>query len=135
MDSAVVGGVLALSQAPILLHAGFGNELGVLVGDAVAAFVVGLGIVGSPPIAKISVLIEFSPLVVIPMNGLVPNHSAGSGIVDRVILGGIEERRLQDASREVDGIGLGILVGIYRRRRHSPLGSIEWLANLLQLAV
>src|ERR1700721_102089 len=98
MDSAVVGGVLALSQAPILLHAGFGNELGVLVGDAVAAFVVGLGIVGGPPVAQISMLIELSPLIVIPVDGLVPNHNPGSGIVDRVILGGIEERRLQDAS-------------------------------------
>src|ERR1700733_15690732 len=135
MDSAVVGRVLALGQTAVLLHAGLGDELGVLVGDAVSAFVVGLGIVRRPPVAQISVLVELAPLVVVSVYGLVPNHCACSRIVDGVVLGGIEERRLQNSGWKVDGVGLGILVGIDRRRGHSPLGPVERLTNLLELAI
>src|SRR5580692_3295493 len=135
MDSTVVGGVLALGQAAVLLHAGFGNELSVLVGDTVAALVVGLGIVSGPPVAQVAILVELAPLVVIPVNRLVSDHGTRGRVVDRVILGGIEERWLQNPSREVDGIGLRILIGVHRWRRHSPLGSVERLANLLELAV
>src|ERR1700676_4973583 len=110
MDSTVVSGVLALSQAAILLHAGFGNELGVLVGDTVAAFVVGLGIVRSPPVAQIAMVVELSPLIVVTMDGLVPDDRAGGRIIYRVILCRIEERRLQNTRREIDGVGLGILI-------------------------
>src|SRR3984957_9912540 len=134
MDSAVVRGVLALSQAAVLLHAGLGHELGVLVGDAIASFVVGLGIVRSPPVAQIAVLVELASLVVVSMNGFVPNDSAGGRIVDSIVLGGIEERRLQNAGREVDGVGLRVLVGIHSRRCHLPFGSVERLSNLLELA-
>ena len=88
MDSAVVGCVLALSQAAVLLHASFGNELGILVGDAVAAFVVGLGVVRSPPVAQITVVVELAPLIVITVNGFVPNDRAGGGIIYRVIFAG-----------------------------------------------
>src|SRR5208282_3352411 len=130
MDSAVVGGVLTLSQAAVLLHAGLGNKLGVLVGDAVAALVVGLSIIGGPPVAQITVLVELAPLIVIAVDGLVPNHCASGRVVDRIVLGGIEERRLQNPRREVDGVGLGILIGVHGWRRHSPLGPVERLANL-----
>ena len=135
MDSAVVGGVLALGQAAVLLHTGFGNKLGVLISDAVASFVVSFGIVSGPPIAQISVFVEFAPLIVIAMDGLVPNHGASGRVVDRIVFGGIEERRLQNSGREVDCVGLRILVCVHRRRGHSPLGSVQPLANFLQLAV
>ena len=135
MNSAVISRVLALGQAAVLLHASFGNELGVLVGDAVAALVIRLSIVASPPVAQISVLVELAPLVVIPMDGFVSDHGAGRSIVYRVIPGGIEEGRLQNAGRKVDGVGLGILIGIHGRWRHSPLGSVEPLANLPELAL
>src|SRR5580692_2629794 len=135
MYPTVVGGILALGQAAVLLHPGFRDKLGVFIGNAIAAFVVGFGIVRGPPVAQISVLVEFASLVVIAMDGLVPNHSTGSGVVDCVVLGGIEEWWLQNSSWKVDGVGLGIFVGIDCWRSHSPLGSIQRLTNLLELAV
>src|SRR5271156_1990429 len=101
MNSAVVSRVLALSQTAILLHPGFRDELGVLVRNAVAAFVIGLGIVRSPPVAQISVLVKLASLVVIAMDGLVPNHRASGRIVDRIVLRRIEEGRLQNPGRKV----------------------------------
>src|SRR5580692_6120144 len=112
MNSSVVGRVLTLGQTAVLLHAGFGDELGVLVGDAVATFVVGLSVVRGPPVPQISILIELAPLVVIPMNRFVPDHCAGGRVVDRVVLSGIEEGRLQNSGGEIDGVGLGILVSV-----------------------
>src|ERR1700723_3349860 len=133
MDSTVVSRVLALSQAAVLLHTSFRYELRILVGDAVAAFVVGLGIVRGPPVAQVSILVKLAPLIVIPVDGFVANDRAGGGVIYRVILGRIEERRLQNPGREVDGVGLSIFIGIHGGRRHSPFGSIERLANLLEL--
>src|ERR1700733_2521087 len=124
MDSAVVRSVLALSQASVLLHAGLGDELGVLVSDAVAAFVIGLGIVGGPPIAKIAIRIELSPLVVVSVNGFVPNDRARGRIIYRVILRRIEKWRLQNPCREIDRVSLCIFIGVHGWRRHSPLGSV-----------
>src|ERR1700683_5214337 len=135
MNSAVVSRVLTLSQAPILLHPGFRNEFGVLVRNAVAAFVVGLGIVRGPPVAQISVLIKLASLVVVPVDGLVTNHRASSRVVDRIVLRRIEERRVQNSSRKVDGGGLRILIRIHRGRGPPPFSSIQRLANLLELAV
>src|SRR5580658_8473528 len=135
MYSAVVGRVLALGQAAVLLHASFGDEFGVLLGDAVASFLIRLSIVRGPPVTQISVLIELAPLIVIPVDGLVPNHRAGGSIVDRVALSGIEEGRLQNPGRKIDGVGLGILISIHSGWRHSPFGSVHRLPNLLKLAV
>src|SRR5579863_3357233 len=124
MNSTIVGCVFTLGQTAVLLHTGVGDELGVLVGDAVATFVVGFRIVRSPPVTQVSILVELAPLVIVPMDGLVPNDRTGSSIVDRVVLGRIEEGRLQNPGREVDGVGLGILVSIHSWRSHSPLGSV-----------
>ncbi len=52
-QSAVIGCVLALSQVAVLLDAGLRNLLGVLVGDALSALVVGFGIFRGPPVAQI----------------------------------------------------------------------------------
>src|SRR5579864_1180893 len=135
MNSAVVGRVFTLGQAAVLLHTGFRDKLGVLVGDAIPAFVVGLGIVGGPPVTQIAFLIELAPLVVVAVDGLVANHSAGGGIVDRVVLGRIEKRRLQNSRREVDGVGLRVFIRVHSWRRHSPVGSVDLLANFAKLTV
>src|SRR5580692_733410 len=135
MNSAIVGRVLALGQAAVLLHAGFRDEFGVLVGDAVATFVVGLSVGVSPPVAQISALIELSTLVVIAVDGFVSDHSAGGCVVDCIVFGGIEEWRLQNSRWKVNGVGLGILISVDRGRRHAPFSSIERFANLLELAI
>src|SRR5208282_6413994 len=100
MYSAVVGRVLALGQAAVLLNASFGDEFGVLLGDAVASFFICLSIVSGPPVTQISILVELAPLVVIPVDRLVPNHRAGGSIVDRVVLSEVEEGRLQNPGRK-----------------------------------
>ena len=64
-----------------------------------------------------------------------PDDGSGSGIVHGVIFFWIEEWWLQNACREIDGIGLGVFVGIHRGRGHLPLRAIERLADLLQLPI
>src|SRR6202035_5208847 len=66
METSVVSRILALSQQAVLLDpgAGVGNFLRVLIGDALAALVVLLGVFGGPPVAQVALSVEFASLIV-----------------------------------------------------------------------
>src|SRR5262249_48042473 len=86
-NSTVVRRVFPLRQQAILLHAlaGIGNGLGVLVGDALAALVIFLGIVRGPPVAQIALGIELAALIVESMNDLVPDHHSDGTVIHGVV--------------------------------------------------
>ena len=46
-----------------------------------------------------------------------------------------EERRLEDARREDHLVERRVVVGVHRRRRHLPLGAVDRLADLRELAL
>src|ERR1700730_3903417 len=110
MNPAVVGRIFTLSQQAILFHprAGLGHGLRVFVGDAFAALVILLGIFGSPPIPEVAMSIELASLIVEAMNNLVSNDHADGAVIHRVVFPLLKEGRLQNASREVDGVQLWI---------------------------
>ena len=59
------------------------------------------------------------------MNDFVADDRTDGAIIYDVVLLWIEERGLENAGREVNGVGLRILVGIDGRRRHAPFGAVE----------
>ena len=62
-----------------------------------------------------------------------PIDRAGRAEVDRVVDRLVEERRLQNAGREVDLVLERVVVRVDRRRRHPPFGPVDRLADLRQL--
>ncbi len=87
MDAAVVGRVFALGEQAILFHAGagVGNVLRVLVGDALAAFVILLAVFRGPPVAQVAVSVELAALIVEAVNDFVTDDHADGAVVHRVI--------------------------------------------------
>ena len=63
------------------------------------------------------------------------DHRADAAVIDCVVGIGVEERRLQNSSRENNLIHVRVVIGIHRRRCHSPFGAIHWLADFLELAI
>src|ERR1039458_9801553 len=114
MDAAVIRGVLALGKQTILLHtgAGSGNFLRILVGDALAALVILLGVLGGPPVAQIAMSVELAALIVEAVSEFVSDDHADGAVIHGIIHVLLEKRRLQDASGEVDRIQLRIVIRI-----------------------
>src|ERR1700685_1107083 len=78
MDAPVIRRVLALGEQAILLDSrtGIGNLLRVLVGNALAAFVVLLGVFRSPPVAQVALSVELAPLIVKAVSQFVADDHA-----------------------------------------------------------
>ena len=102
-----------------------GNGARVFLGNARPSLFVLFGIFGRPPIAQVALHVEFAALVVKVVSEFVTHDGALCAVIDHIVLGGIEVRRLQDSSRKVDRVGLRIFIGVYGRRRHQPLRAIE----------
>ncbi len=78
VDAAIVSGIFALGEQAVLLDsgAGVGNFLRVLVGDALAAFVILLAVVGGPPVPQVAVSVELAALIVEAVNDFVSDDHA-----------------------------------------------------------
>src|SRR5205823_2157933 len=133
--AAVISGVLALGEQAILLYARLGNLPSVLVRYALAALVVLLGVGRRPPVAQISLGVELAPLVVEAVGDLMADHRAGAPEVNGIVHVGVKVRRLQNAGRKIDGVELGIVIGVDSGRSHGPLATIYRLADLVQPAM
>ena len=69
------------------------------------------------------------------MGDLMAYHRAGAAKVNGIVHVGVKVRRLQNAGREIDGVELGIVIGVDGGRSHGPLATIHRLANLVQPAM
>jgi hypothetical protein len=78
--------------------------------------------------------VELAALVVEAVTDLVTDHGADAAVVDRIVRGRIEERRLQDRSREHDLVGKRVVVRVHRLRRHDPLGLVDGPVDLGEIA-
>ncbi len=90
-----------------------------------------LEVVRGPPVLQVTVGIELAPLIIESVCVLVPNHHADSAEVYGVVEVAIKEGRLENASREHDLVVRGIVVGVYRGRRHAPERAVGWLVDAL----
>jgi len=100
-----------------------------LAGDRIEGLAVGF----RPPVAQAALAVELAALVVEAMADLVADHRADRPVVDRVVRLHVEERRLQDRSRENDLVLGRVVVGVDGLRRHAPLLVIAGLAEIREL--
>ena len=63
------------------------------------------------------------------------DHRAGAAEVNGIVHVGVKVRRLQNAGREIDGVELGIVIGVDGGRSHGPFAAIHRLADLVQPAM
>ena len=101
-STTIVGGVLTQGQFAIQLKVVHGDEVAVFVGDTTGAGFKFLGILLRPPVAQITLRIEFASLVIEAVGEFVSDHGADATKVDSVIHLLVEERRLQDTCGEHD---------------------------------
>ncbi len=102
----------------------------VLVGHAFGALVECLAVVRRLPLAQIALAVVLRALVVEAVGHLVADDHADAAEVHRRIDLEVEERRLQDAGREVDVVERRAVVGVDGGRRHAPLLLVHRLAQL-----
>ena len=92
-------------------------------------------VVGRPPVVEVAGAVVLRALVVEAVADLVADHRADAAVVlGRLGVRG-EERLLQDAGREADLVGAGVVVGVDGLRQHEPLVAVDRRADLAELAV
>ena len=133
-QAAQVGDVLAQRELAVDLDVVDDRVLRVLVDDALRALFERLRILLRPPVLQVTVGVELAALVVERVRQFVADGAARVAVVRSVVHLRVEQRRLQHAGREVDVVHLRIEVRVHRRRRHAPLGAVQRLADLGQLA-
>ena len=107
-QAAVVGRVLAQGELAVqLLRRDVALrrsrlKAAVLVGHAVGPLGEGLAVLGRLPLAQVALAVVLRALVVEAVGHLVADDHADAAEVHRRVDGEVEERRLQDAGREVD---------------------------------
>ncbi len=87
-----------------------------------------------PPVGEPAVTVILGTLVVEAVADLVTDDRADRSVVGRIVAARIEERILQDRSREHDLVHAGVVVGD-RLGRHVPFVAVDRFADLVQLAV
>ena len=90
----------------------------VLLDHQAGAGLVGLHVLGRPPVLQVALGIILATLVVEAVGHFMADHHADGAVVHRVVRQGIEERRLQDAGGEDDLVHQGVVVGVDGGRRH-----------------
>src|SRR5580704_13513596 len=133
-QAAIVGGVLAQRQLAVYLHVIDRDEVAVLLHFAVRFLVKVFAILGGPPVREVAVTVELAAFVIEAVGEFMSYDAANVAIVRRVRCVTVIQRRLKDASREVDIIGTGVVISVDRRRSNEPLPAIYGLADLCQLA-
>ena len=74
------------------------EEIGHHFGASIKILLIGL----RPPVDKVSIFIKLATLIIESMGHLMTNNYANSAIVERIISLHIEERILENSSREAD---------------------------------
>ena len=92
-------------------------------------------VVRRPPVVEVAGAVVLRALVVEAVADLVADDRADAAVVlGRLGVRG-EERLLQDAGREADLVGAGVVVGVDGLRQHEPLVAVDRRADLGELAV
>ena len=63
------------------------------------------------------------------------NDCPDPAVVHSVVCVRVEERRPQNAGRKDDLVHGRLIIRVHSRRGHSPVGAIDWLADLLQVPI
>ncbi len=140
-----VGQAEAAEVADVLAHRQLAVDAGLAVVERAEAVVLGfqlvlqlleVGLVGrAPPVAQIAGAVGLRALVVEAVAHFVADHRADAAVIDRRIGRDVEERRLENGSREHDLVEGRVVVGVDRLGQHEPFGLVDRLADALHLVV
>ena len=108
-------------------HRDLAEKVGHHLGFGLEAFAVFFG----PPVAQVPVLVELTALVVETVGHLMADHHADGAVVHGVVGSRVEEGGLQDAGREANLVGRGVIVGVDGLRRHAPFRAVDGFVHLL----
>ena len=133
-QAAKVGDALAFLEFSVAVQARLDFERIELLGDAIAARAEILQVLRRPPALQVAVRVELRALIVEAVRHLMADHGADAAVVERVIRFGVEKRRLENSRGENDFVVQRRVVGVDRRRRHSPFGAVHGLADLGEVA-
>ena len=112
-----------------------GSKRVVLLDQRLGLHLEGRLVVGGPPVVEVAGAVVLRALVVEAVADLVADDRADAAVVLGRVGVGAEERLLQDAGREADLVGAGVVVGVDGLRQHEPLVAVDRRADLGQLAV
>ena len=91
-----------------------------------------LGIGRSPPIIKITIFIELSPLIIESVSHFMSYNDTDSPVINGIIGIKIKEWRLQNSGRETNFVRARIIISINGLRTHIPLGLIHRFPFIFQ---
>ena len=127
----MVGYILAEREFAIDLEAREQCDAAEVVGYDFGTLVKLLFVALCPPVLDIAILVKLASLIVKSMGHLVSDGSANAAIVVGFVSGRDKKWRLQDAGREANLIGGGIVVGVDGLWGHEPLGLVDGLVDFL----
>src|SRR6266487_2315213 len=94
-----------------------------------------LPVLCAPPVGEPAVTVRLGTLVVEAVADLVTDDRADRSVIGRIVAARIEERILQDRSREHNLVHARVVVGVDHLGSHEPLVMVDRLADLVHLAV
>ena len=134
-DSADVGDVFALCEFAVDVQARQRLVFVVLLHDRTRALFEFLRGLRRPPVAQVAFGVELPSLIIEAVRHFMADYGANPAVVHCVVGIGIEEGRLQNAGRKHNLVHVRVVVGVDRRRCHSPVGAIDRLADLVNVAI
>ena len=132
LQTAVVSNVLTQRERTVSVYARSHFDLVERFFHHFRALVEGGFVLCRPPVDHVTVLVELTTLIVEAVGHLMTDDNTDSAVVERVIGIHIEERILQDAGRETDLVGRGVIVCVHRLRGHVPFLLVHRLAEVAQ---
>src|SRR5882762_273984 len=134
VQPAEVRNALSQYQVPVLVQVVLDFVALKLLFHALCSLIEVLFVLGSPPIAHVSLGIKFSAFIVETVCHLMADYGAYSTVIRGVVGVRVEKWRLQDAGGKDDFVHLRVVVGIHSGRSHIPFRSIDGLPDLIQVA-
>ena len=125
----MVGQVLAQRQPSVGFQVGQHVNLREEVGILVSPFCKVLSIAFLPPVVHVSLLVELTSLVVKSVGHLVAYHHADGTVVEGIVGRHVEERNLQNTSREADFVRGRVVVRVHGLRCHVPVVYVDGLSS------
>ena len=128
LQATMIGNVLTLCQATIAIYARSHLDVVVEVDDDLSTFLELLSISLFPPVFQVTVLVVLTTLIIESVSHFMTNHHTDSAIVEGIVSIHVEERILQNTSREANLVGSWVIISIHGLRSHPPLSTVNGLA-------
>ncbi len=130
VEAAQISNGFADHQLTFHVKSLFNFKTAELINDALGGLQKRFSIVFCPPVWEVTLGVKLSALIIEAMCQLVPNNRSHTTVINGIISGRIEKRRLKNSSGKNYLVELGIVPGVNRLRRYYPFQSVDWFAYL-----